>query len=92
MEDIRKGCTVISYVAKKAGVTLPEEACCDEHDVAYNQGGSLLFKAKQDWKFVRCVAAKNGKVVGWFKAGLGLLALTFTPYPYIAWNAPEVPD
>ena len=43
LEKFQYGCTGVSWLIKKK---LPGHACCEEHDVAYNQGGVLLVNLK----------------------------------------------
>jgi len=84
------GCTGISWIVSWFGKKLPGHECCDEHDVAYEQGGSLAFKAQMDAKLAKCIAAKNGGGIwGWTKASLAWVAVTVIPYSYVVWARPE---
>lgn len=86
VNKLTQGCTVLSYVAGLFNYKLKEEDCCDEHDLIYEQGGSLVDKIKGDYKLARCVIKRNGWFVGGVKSLLGLVALTVLPYPYRAFN------
>lgn len=80
--DITTGCTGLSYILDRLGLKTPGEYCCDEHDVAYEQGGTLLWKFEVDLHFFRCVKAGvnlPAAVVGW-------LVVTLNPYAYLAWR------
>ena len=84
--DFTKGCTGVSWVARLIGVELPEEGCCDEHDLFYEQGGSLRTKLFADWLLTKCVYRKNGQTV-WAtaKAALGFTVVSCNPYAIITW-------
>ena len=86
VNKLTQGCTVLSYVAGLFNYKLKEEDCCDEHDLAYEQGGSLADKIYSDYKLARCVIKRNGLFIGGVKSLLGLVALTILPYPYRAFN------
>jgi hypothetical protein len=87
IERFQYGCTGISWLFEEK---LPGHECCEEHDVAYNQGGTLRWKATMDAKLARCIFSKNGKgIVGALKSAGAWLAVTFLPYPYIVWRRPE---
>jgi hypothetical protein len=85
MDILTKGCTVLSFVLRSLGFPVPGEYCCDEHDVGYDQGGSLWWKIQLDAKFYDCV--KDG--VNPVAAGLGWVAVTFNPYSYWVWFRAE---
>ena len=81
------GCTGISWMFKNP---LPGHPCCEEHDVAYDQGGSLKWKLQMDAKLARCIYSKNGSgAVGWLKGVGAWLMVTVNPYSYIVWKRPE---
>ena len=81
------GCTGISWLFKDP---LPGHPCCEEHDVAYNQGGTLRWKMQMDAKLAKCIFQKNGSgIVGVLKSVGAWLAVTVNPYPYIVWRMPE---
>lgn len=81
------GCTGISWMFKNP---LPGHACCEEHDVAYDQGGSLGWKWRMDMKLAKCISEKNGSgIVGRLKAAGAWLMVTANPYAYIVWHRPE---
>ena len=84
-EELTKGCTILSYVFNKLGIPVVGEYCCDEHDVGYDQGGTLLWKLKLDAKFYTCVAAAGGHVIAAFR----WLMITFNPYSYYVWFRAE---
>lgn len=86
VNKLTQGCTVLSYVAGLFNYKLKEEDCCDEHDLIYEQGGSLADKIKGDYKLARCVIKRNGWFIGSVKSLLGLVALTILPYPYRAFS------
>lgn len=90
VKKFQEGCTGISWIVGAFGRKLPGHECCDEHDVAYIQGGSWKFKAQMDARLAKCIAKKNGNgVVGWVKAILAYSAVTFFPYAYFVWHQPE---
>lgn len=82
MSTLTKGCTLISWIAGLLKIVLPEEGCCNEHDLFYEQGGTLRTKIFADWLLAKCVVAINGGWRGWAKAGVGLLVLSLNPYSY----------
>ena len=72
---------------------LPGHACCEEHDVAYNQGGSTGWKFEVDKKLAKCIFEKNGSwFIGAVKSGFAWLMVTINPYPYVVWKRPEVKE
>lgn len=84
-EDFTKGCTGLSWLLGKFNLRAPGEFCCDEHDVAYDQGGTLRWKLQMDRKIFTCVRdAEN-----WLVAGAYWLAITFNPYSYWVWFRAE---
>ena len=87
VNKLTQGCTVLSYIAGLFGYTLKEEDCCDEHDLAYEQGGSLYGKVQADYRLAKCVIKRNGWLIGSVKSLLGLVALTILPYPYRAYKS-----
>jgi hypothetical protein len=90
IDKFQEGCTGISWIVALWGKKLPGHECCDEHDLAYEQGGSISWKLKMDLKLARCIHAKNGGgIVGKLKAAGAWLAVTINPYPYIVWNRPD---
>jgi hypothetical protein len=90
MEKFQQGCTGVSWIFRALGRKAPAEWCCDEHDVAYNQGGSWKWKIYQDAKLARCIFDGNeDKIAGFVRALGAWLAVTFLPYPYIVWKSPE---
>lgn len=87
LKRFQYGCTGISWFFKNP---LPEHFCCEEHDLAYDQGGSLLFKLQMDKKLVDCIFKKNGSgLIGFIKAIGAWLVVTVNPYAYIVWERPE---
>ena len=87
LERFQYGCTGVSWLFSDP---LPEHVCCEEHDVAYNQGGSLKWKMQMDAKLAECIFRRNGSgIVGALKAAGAWLAVTVNPYPYIVWRRPE---
>lgn len=82
MSELTAGCTGLSFILSRLGFDTPGEYCCDEHDVAYEQGGSLAWKVEVDARFFRCVQAG----VGTGAAVAGWLAVTLNPYAYWAWG------
>lgn len=42
-----------------SGKPTPWESCCDEHDRAYERGGSPNERAKADFKLFACVSQEN---------------------------------
>lgn len=82
MTPLTKGCTLISWLASLARIVLPEEGCCQEHDLFYEQGGTLRTKIFADWLLAACVARVNPGLPGLFKSGLGLVVLSVNPYSY----------
>ena len=90
LDKFQYGCTGISWLMSWFGRRLPGHECCDEHDVAYSQGGSLAWKVQMDAKMLRCIAAKNNNSAwGWTKATAAWLAVTVIPYSYVVWYWPE---
>lgn len=86
MTALTRGCTLISWLAALLKIILPEEGCCDEHDLFYEQGGSIRIKFFADWLLAKCVYRINGG--GWLgasKAALGWVVVTFNPYAWVAW-------
>ena len=57
MSTLTKGCTLISWLAGLLKIALLEEGCCNEHDLFYDQGGSLRTKIFADWLLAKCVVA-----------------------------------
>lgn len=93
LQKFQYGCTGISWLFKKM---LPGHTCCEEHDVAYDQGGTISWKFQVDAKLVRCIYVKNmeklgklGYVVAPVKAGFAWLVVTLFPYAYVVWSRPE---
>lgn len=87
---LQDGCTVISFIAALFGRRLSGHACCDEHDLAYEQGGTWSWKWTMDARLARCIAAKNGGGAwGWTKAVVAWSFVTFVPYSYVVWTRPE---
>lgn len=81
------GCTGISWIAKLFGKELPGHRCCEEHDLAYEQGGSILWKLACDWRLSTCIYRMNGKTLfGFLKASAAFAAVTVFPYSYVVWN------
>ncbi len=35
------------------------KACCDQHDLDYQQGGGAWQRFKSDWKLMRCIQCKS---------------------------------
>lgn len=86
MSALTKGCTLISWLASLLGIVLREEGCCGEHDLFYEQGGSVWTKFFADWLLATCVFRINGG--GWLgagKAALGWVVVTFNPYAWVTW-------
>ena len=83
--ELTKGCTILSFVFHKLGLPVVGEFCCDEHDVAYDQGGSLLWKLEMDAKLFRCVRKVGGSLPALFR----WLMITISPYSYYVWFRPE---
>lgn len=84
-EELTKGCTVLSFVFGKLGIPVLGEYCCDEHDVAYDQGGNLWDKIKTDARFFKCVRRSGGSII----AGFRWVMISFNPYSYYAWYRKE---
>ena len=73
-------------MARLIGVELPEEKCCDEHDLFYEQGGSFRTKLFADRLLTRCVYEKNGStILAGIKAGLWFVVVSVNPYAIITW-------
>ena len=90
LEKFQYGCTGVSWLIKKK---LPGHACCEEHDVAYNQGGSIAWKFEVDKKLAKCIFEKNGSgFIGAVKSGFAWFMVTVNPYPYVVWKRPEVKE
>lgn len=86
MSALTKGCTLLSWLASKFGIILREEGCCGEHDLFYEQGGSIMVKFFADWKFSVCVYLVNGGgMAGFAKAALGWAVVSFNPYAWVTW-------
>ena len=85
LDEFRQGCTGVSWIYHLRGKKAPGEICCDEHDLAYEQGGSLAFKRKMDRKLYRCLRAHGYPV--W--AGVAWAVVALSPYSYFAWWKPE---
>lgn len=83
--ELTKGCTILSFVFHKLGLPVVGEFCCDEHDVAYDQGGSLLWKLAVDRKFFLCVKQSGGVL----PAGFRWVMITISPYSYYVWFRAE---
>lgn len=81
LEEFQRQCTGVTWIIPTP-VTGP---CCDEHDVAYEQGGSLAWKWQMDRKLYRCIKSKGHPVL----AVLSWLAVTLSPYAYVVWARPE---
>lgn len=80
--DLTAGCTGLSYLLSLLGFDTPGEYCCDEHDVAYEQGGTWTWKFAVDLRFFRCI--RSG--VGLPAAIIGWAVVTLNPYAYWAWK------
>lgn len=81
-----KGCTGTSWAARLIGVELPEEGCCEEHELFYEQGGSFRTKLFADWLLTKCVYRKNGEdIFATLKAGLGFIVVSLNPHAIITW-------
>ena len=86
VNTFQQGCTGVSWVVKKFGGELPGEYCCDEHDVAYDEGGSLKEKIKRDAKLASCIfSSHRSLIVSSLAASGAWLAVTFFPYSYYIW-------
>lgn len=86
MNPLTQGCTLISWLASLLGIDLPEEGCCNEHDLFYEQGGSIRTKFFADWLLAVCVFRINGGgAAGLGKASLGWIVVTVNPYAWITW-------
>ena len=86
VNTFQQGCTGVSWVVKKLGGELPGEYCCDEHDVAYDEGGSLKEKIKRDAKLASCIfSSHRSLIVSSLAASGAWLAVTFFPYSYYIW-------
>ena len=82
MSKFTAGCTGLSFILSRLGFDTPGEYCCDEHDAAYEQGGTWRWKLTVDARFFRCV--RRG--VNIWAAALGWLVVTLNPYAYWAWR------
>lgn len=81
LERFQYQCTGISWL-----IPTPKTGpCCDEHDVGYEQGGSLKWKMQLDGKLYRCIKRKGHPVF----AALAWLGVTFSPYAYVVWAKSE---
>lgn len=90
LKKFQQGCTGVSWIFRELGRVAPAEWCCDEHDVAYDQGGSWLWKVQHDAKLARCIFnGSENKIMGLGRALGAWLAVTLLPYPYIVWKQPE---
>ena len=83
--EFTKGCTILSFVFSKLGLPVIGEYCCDEHDVAYDQGGALMWKLEVDLKFFDCVEKAGGFGIALFR----WVMITFSPYSYYVWFKAE---
>jgi len=87
MSKLTRGCTLISWLAGLFSLTLQEEGCCGEHDLFYEQGGSIRVKFFADWKLAGCVYLVNGGgLAGFWKAAMGWIVVTFNPYAWVVWS------
>ena len=86
LSEFQSGCTGLSWVWHLFGSKLPAEDCCDEHDVAYDEGGTLRDKTLRDLTLAECIhKSHEDKAVGAI-AGIGAwLAVTLFPYSYYVW-------
>ena len=84
-EKFSKGCTGLSWLLRKFNLKAPGEYCCEEHDVAYDQGGSLLWKIKMDCKIFTCVRDAENFII----ATAYWLVISISPYSYWAWFRPQ---
>ena len=82
MSEFTAGCTGLSFILSRLGLNTPGEYCCDEHDVAYEQGGTWRWKLTVDAHFFGCVR----KGVNIWAAVAGWLMVTLNPYAYWAWR------
>ena len=62
------GCGMAGNVSRAwralTGSLPPFEACCDEHDLAYEQVVTEADRAWADWHLRRCMAARGYPVLG----------------------------
>ena len=93
MKSFTEGCTVISWLASKFNKILREHGCCLEHDLFYEQGGSIFLKIWVDILLSKCVVKINDNyTVGLLKATVGFIVLSVNPYTYIVWYSTSLED
>ena len=89
LDEFQKGCTGVSWLFKLFGIKLSAEECCEEHDILYDQGGTIGWKIQVDAMLARCVFEKSGSSLrGALRAAISWTIITFVPYSYIVWNKP----
>ena len=58
--------------------SFPRTFCCDEHDLAYDEGVTWRDKCLADWRFFRCIWDDKA----YFQALLFYSAVTIFGWPY----------
>lgn len=79
-------CSVVSPLARLAGLTAVGEECCEAHDRAYWRGGSARERWEADRQMLLCVAERGHP----FNAAVRYLAVRPGGYPLLPtswrWN------
>lgn len=87
--EFQKGCTGVSWLFRLFGIKLSAEECCEEHDILYDQGGTIEWKMQVDASLAKCVFKKSGSGLrGALRATVAWTVVTFVPYSYMVWNKP----
>ena len=86
IDTFQEGCTGISLIIHAFGGELPEEKCCNKHDLDYDAGGDLAKKISVDARLARCIYNSHDSLVMAAMCSLGAWSLiSFLPYSYYVW-------